>query len=123
MQPYKILVADDNESIRWMLVQTLLQAGYHVIEAANGKIALALLGDKAVDLILSDIDMPEGDGFYLLKEIKTRFSQQIPVVFISGNTSVSIADAKALGAQGLFPKPFHARDLIDWIRQWRSSLS
>ena len=108
-----ILVVDDSAAIRKILQRVLRQTGMAiraVHEAGDGQEALALLAERSVDLILTDINMPKMDGLQLLASLKASAqSRNIPVVMITtegGETKV--AEAVKLGAAGYVRKPFTA---------------
>ncbi len=105
------LVVDDSAAIRKILQRVLRQTGMPigmVHEAANGKEALLLLETTNVDLILSDINMPEMDGLQLLASLKASAKwRHIPVIMITTEGSASrVSDAGRLGAAGYLRKPF-----------------
>jgi two-component system chemotaxis response regulator CheY len=107
------LVVDDSTAIRKILQRVLRQTGMpigQVHEAANGKEALLLLETTSVDLILSDINMPEMDGLQLLASLKASARwRHIPVIMITTEGSATkVADAGRLGAAGYVRKPFSA---------------
>jgi len=113
---FNVLIVDDSNSIRSVIKKILNISGFNVdncYEAGNGKQALDVLAKEWVDIILSDINMPEMDGFELLKELHRHdVYTNIPVIMISteGNES-RINDAYALGAKGFIKKPFLPEEL------------
>ena len=113
---FNVLIVDDSNSIRSVIKKILHISGFRVdncYEADNGKEALDVLAKEWVDIILSDIHMPEMDGFELLKELHRHdIYSNIPVIIISteGNES-RINDAYALGAKGFIKKPFLPEEL------------
>ena len=111
IQKKVILVVDDDESIRSTLVDALSMVGYSVLQAQSGLSALKILDKQPVDLVLSDVEMTEGDGFFLLKEIQSRKSNS-PVIFISGHAEISADSVKRLGAVDLLKKPFDISELF-----------
>ena len=76
-----ILIADDEKEIRMVLKLYLENAGYHVLEASDGQMAMDIMNKETVDLCLLDIMMPKKDGFQVLKEIRHTYS--IPVIILS----------------------------------------
>lgn len=109
-----ILVVDDNEDIRYVLTTSLVVEGYSVLQASSGMSALKVLDEQPVDLILSDIEMTDGDGFFLLKEIQSRkITPQL--VFISGHAEISAESVKKLGAVDLIRKPFNTHTLFTLV--------
>jgi len=79
-----ILIVDDDELVRGVLMELLEDLGFAVIEAGSGHDALALLRDKVeVSLVISDINMPEMDGLQLVEELKS-MRPSLPVILMSG---------------------------------------
>lgn len=113
-----ILIADDNPEIR-RLVINLLSAEYNFVEAENGKQALSIIKDQDIDLVISDVIMPEMDGLTLCKEIKDGFDTcHTPVILLTakGNLENRI-DGINVGADSYIPKPFDPRHLRARINQ------
>ena len=108
---YRILVADDEKDIRSVLALYLEDAGYEVIEAADGAEALRVLETQAVDLCLLDIMMPELDGYQVLKRL--RETDDIPVIVVSakGQDSEKILGLN-LGADDYMVKPFNPLEAV-----------
>ena len=109
--PKKVLIVDDSSTMRKIVTRSLRQAGLDVgeiLEAGDGQEALQTLASQPVDLILSDINMPNMDGLEFLRQKSSNPSlQKIPVVMI---TTEAVADTltlvKQLGAVGSIKKPF-----------------
>ena len=102
-----ILIVDDNEELRAFLSKSLTK-DHHVITAANGKLALDILEKQTVDLVISDIIMPEMDGLELAKSIKQneQFSH-IPVILLSAKTNTQTkVEGLEFGADSYIEKPF-----------------
>lgn len=97
-----------------MLVEFFNLEGAHVIEAENGTVGFKKLKENKIDIVISDVRMPEGDGLSLLKQVNTTDLGYKPLVFLySGHADVlSQSSIEALGATGYFIKPFSVRDLI-----------
>ena len=112
-----ILIIDDSASIRTVVKSTLTTAGYSVIEAGNGKEALANLGDQKIHLVISDVNMPVMDGISFVKEFKKlpnyRFT---PVCMLTTESEQSkMAEGKAAGAKAWIVKPFQPPKLLDAV--------
>lgn len=106
-----VLLIDDSSTMRKIVGRSLRQAGIefdNIFEAGDGLEALALLEKEHVDIILSDINMPNMDGIAFLREKANRPAiKGIPVLMISTETGEDIiGEAKALGALGAIKKPF-----------------
>lgn len=103
-----ILIVDDEEDIREILQEYFERSGAKVITAENGRDAFQLLNSCYVDVIISDMQMPEMDGEELLKCIRatnTNIARK-PFFFISGNATFTKQAAEEIGARGSFQKPF-----------------
>ena len=110
-----ILVIDDDEQFRAMLVQMLTQDGHQVAIAADGEEGLRLIGQAAPELIITDILMPKKDGMDLLLELD-RADSPIPVIAVSGGrrsitAEFNLDSAALLGARAVLAKPFTRTDL------------
>lgn len=108
----KILLAEDNDTIRKLLTKLLDSNGYDVHSVDNGSDARKKLIGESFDMVLSDILMPGVDGIELLKEVKTNFGD-IPVVLITGNQSLENAkEAIHWGAFDYITKPFNDLSIV-----------
>lgn len=108
---FNILVTDDSETMRAVIKKTVSMSGVPVgefHEAANGKEALAVLAENWIDVILSDINMPEMGGMELLKKVsEDEDLRRIPLIFISTEASEARQEeARKLGVAGYVKKPF-----------------
>jgi CheY-like chemotaxis protein len=110
-----VLVVDDEEDVRGVLREILELGGHRVVEACSGKAALARLARGPVDLVLSDIRMPDGDGWSLLAEIRRQDPRRPPVVLITGFSDATSEEARARGAQELISKPCDLLALLDTV--------
>jgi CheY-like chemotaxis protein len=113
-----VVVADDDDDLRALVVETLRSDGYTVVEARDGAELLSFLGDTLddpvarPDVVITDVLMPKLSGLGVLQELK-RARVSIPVVMMTGFAPLSVtAVAKRLGAVGVLKKPFDAADLL-----------
>ncbi len=114
---YKILVTEDEESVREIISWCLKENGYSVVTAENGKVALEKFKKDTFHLILSDIKMPQMTGIELLKEIK-RIDSDMPVIMVTAVSDVNIAlDALKNGAYDYVTKPFNLEELIIAVKR------
>lgn len=112
----KILVVDDDEVIRNLLIDTLSSLGYQTWGAANGEEALAALNQKKVDIVITDIKMPKVDGVRLLKKIKEA-QPDLPVLIITAYSFAYSQDqALKSGADGFLAKPFRIGKMEELIK-------
>jgi len=117
----KILIAEDSPTMRSLIVSTIAAQGdYEVVEAANGFEALRVLPREKVDLVITDINMPDINGLELVSFIKQNSNyQNTPLIIIS--TEGSERDREkglALGADAYLVKPFSPEALQDLIRNY-----
>ncbi|MCI0693897.1 sigma-54 dependent transcriptional regulator [candidate division KSB1 bacterium] len=105
MQVKTILIVDDEFSVRESLEKVLSKAGYVTLSADSGNEALAVLSKEKVDLVLSDLKMPDGDGVELLKSIKKNYPD-VEVILLTGYGTVENAvEAMREGAYDFITKP------------------
>jgi len=96
---YKILIVEDESAIQKPITEELIDLGYTIIVAHNGKEALILFEKEAPDLILLDIVLPEKNGFDVLEDIRYKFKSNVPVIVVSNLESPQdMETAKNLGA-------------------------
>ena len=112
-----VLIVDDSNTMRKIVARSLRQAGIdfdQILEAGDGQVALDVLGANQVDIVLSDINMPNMTGLEFLKaKAEDDAIKDIPVVMISTETGADIiSEAKSYGAKGAIKKPF-TPDLIN----------
>jgi two-component system chemotaxis response regulator CheY len=112
-----ILAVDDSASMRQMVSFTLRSSGYDVIEAIDGQDALDKIGDRHVDLVLTDQNMPRMDGLTLIRELRCvdRF-KRTPILMLTTESSDEMKQAgRAAGATGWMVKPFDPQRLLEII--------
>ena len=112
--PATILTADDSPSMRQMIAFTLENAGYQVIEAVDGKDALERLTKGAVQMLVTDLNMPNLDGIELIRRVRTLPQYKyIPIIMVTTESEDSRKQqGKAAGATGWIVKPFRAEQLV-----------
>jgi two-component system chemotaxis response regulator CheY len=114
-----IMTADDSASVRQMVTFTLKQNGYDVVEAIDGKDALNKLNMRKVDMLLTDLNMPNMDGIALIKGVRAgTINKFIPIVMLTTESQDSRkTEGKAAGATGWIVKPFKPEQLIAVIQK------
>lgn len=116
MSRFTILVAEDESLVREMLEDTLQNDGYTVLTAEDGEQAQRILKKQAVDLVVTDLIMPERDGLELLMMVRDNFPK-IPVIVITAPSNVVyLPAAKRLGAAHCFEKPLVLSTFLASIR-------
>lgn len=114
-----VLVVDDLLSITQAIKQSLEEESFRVLTAANGKQALDLCNGQTIDLIITDLIMPEMDGFELIKQVRQiQQYRTTPVLVLTSKISPGFkAQAKRAGATGWVAKPFISSKIIDTIHK------
>ena len=115
----KILAVDDSASMRQMVTFTLKGAGHEVIEAADGQEALQKAKEGQVDLVLTDVNMPNMDGITLIRELRSletyKFTPILTLTTESGGEKKQ--EGKTAGATGWIVKPFSPDQLLATIKR------
>jgi two-component system, LytTR family, response regulator len=113
-----ILVIEDDDSVRLPLVDVLEANGYAVLSANNGREGIAVAKDEQPDLIVSDIMMPEVDGYGVFEALQDDpHTAVIPFIFLSAKTDpADIREGLGLGADDYLTKPFDVKTLLETIR-------
>lgn len=110
----KVLIVEDDEAIRLGLKYYLEQENFETILAANKQEAIEQFSNDVI-LVLLDINLPDGNGFDLLKKLKQE--KDIPIIFLTANDlEVSIVMGLDMGADDYITKPFKARELVSRIK-------
>ncbi|KAA9008010.1 response regulator [Histidinibacterium aquaticum] len=114
-----VLVVDDSPSVRRMISMTLKGAGYSVVEAEDGQMALERASSARPDAVITDQNMPRLDGLGFVRAFRARpEGRGVPVVFLSTETDAAKKDqARAAGAIGWMVKPFDQAKLLDVMRR------
>ncbi len=114
----RILVVDDDQQVREVFKRTLESHGHLVVEAGDGRAAVAAYREKPADLVVLDIIMPEQDGLETILDLRREFPNA-KIIAISGGGRASaegyLRPAKILGADLAFSKPLAPRELLDAI--------
>jgi two-component system, NtrC family, response regulator AtoC len=115
----RVLVVDDEGLLRWSLAEVLVDAGYQVVQAENGRDARAAIANEQhpIDVMLVDLRLPDADGLQLVREAR-RGRLTCPIVVMTAYASADTREsAVAAGAQGVVTKPFDLHDMLRLVRQ------
>ena len=116
----KILVIDDDEQVLDMLYESLTREGFDVLKASNGEQGLRIYRQEPVDLIITDIIMPEKEGIETIIELRQDFPD-VKIIAMSGGGRIGTKDylhlAKIFGVQRTFTKPVAREQLLDAIKE------
>jgi len=115
-----ILVIDDEPAIVAVLRHILEGAGYQVLVAPDGKAAVAVYDSHPVDLVITDILMPEQEGLETIRQLRSR-SSTLKIIAMSGGGRYRLAEflkvAKMLGADSTLYKPFTQQEVLDTVHR------
>lgn len=117
----RVLIIDDEAALRAVVRESLEREGFEVVEAGNGAEGLALHREHPADVIVTDIFMPEKDGYAIIQELQREFPDT-KVIVISGGGGIDLPDnyldlAKRLGVRRTLSKPFQASELVATVRE------
>ena len=114
-----IMTVDDSASIRQMVVFTLKQGGYEVIEAGDGREALAKLNGAQPDMIITDLNMPNLDGIDLIRAVRSDATRRfLPIVMLTTESQETRKqEGKEAGATGRILNPIQPELLLSVVRR------
>ncbi|HRE84140.1 MAG TPA: response regulator [Opitutaceae bacterium] len=109
-----IITVDDAATMRKMISFTLKTAGYDIIEAEDGLAALNLLKGRSVDLVITDVNMPNMDGIELTRQVRTvPHLAKVPILLLTTESDPELKNrGRAAGATGWIVKPFKQDQLL-----------
>ncbi len=115
---YNILIVDDEKGILYILKQTFQLLNYNVHIAFNGKQAIDILSNKFIDLIITDIDMPEMNGIQLLQYIKEKYNDEKEVILMSGGC-ITFRNKQIINKHHhyFFHKPFNLNVMVNLVKE------
>jgi two-component system chemotaxis response regulator CheY len=114
-----IMTVDDSASVRQMVSFTLKNAGYDVVEAADGTDAMTKLGSTTVHMLITDLNMPNMDGIELIKAVRSDGGHKfIPIIMLTTESQdAKKQEGKAAGATGWIVKPFKPEQLTAVVKK------
>lgn len=115
LQDKKILVVDDEDGIRDLIVGELEFNGAICYQAVNGKEAIEVFKTQKFDVVVSDIRMPNGDGLYFLDNIKDLRTDSCIMLFMTGFTDIPLEEFYDRGVEAVIAKPFRLEQLMDTL--------
>jgi two-component system chemotaxis response regulator CheY len=117
--PKRVLTVDDSKTMRDMVGFTLRGAGFEVLEAEDGVRALSVLSTNSVDLIITDINMPNMDGVTLVKQLRAKpnFKSTPILILTTEGGDAKKAEGRAAGATGWIVKPFAPDKLLQVVNK------
>ena len=107
----RVLIADDEKNMRWVLGQALSSEGYDVLEATDGKEAISAVAEQRPDVMILDYKMPKPDGMEVLRRLRSK-GETFPIIMLTAHGNVSQAvEAMKNGANEYLTKPFDLEEL------------
>jgi DNA-binding response OmpR family regulator len=117
--PKKILVVDDDEDIREVIMMILEIEGYDVLGLNNGRTVVDTVHQTRPDMVLLDVQLGDTDGRDICRELKEQpATQGIPVIIISANHGWSALREKQCNPDGFLAKPFDLTELVDHVKRF-----
>lgn len=115
----KVLTVDDSKTMRQMVTHTLKGAGYEMFEAEDGNDGLRVLEGGKVDLIITDLNMPNLDGFGFIEKVRgSDHHKYVPILMLTTESDPQKKErGKQLGATGWIVKPFNPEKLIQVVNK------
>lgn len=115
----RAITVDDSKTMRDMVVFTLKNAGFEVIEAEDGQAAINVLGNTPVDLVITDLNMPNMNGIELIRNLRANQTYKFtPILMLTTEGDQAKKDeGKNAGATGWIVKPFNPEKLIQVINK------
>lgn len=115
MKKPTILIVDDEPDLREAIAFDFRRNNFQVLIAGSGNEAFRLVEENEVDIVLSDVCMPNGGGIELLEKVKARNPYQPVVMLITGFADITLEEAFERGADAVFPKPFDRKLLMQAV--------
>ena len=114
-----IMTVDDSSSIRQVVSFTLSEAGYNVVEAVDGNDAMIKLKNNTVNMLITDLNMPNMDGITLIKNVRMNASTKfIPIIMLTTESQdAKKTEGKTAGATGWIVKPFQQEQLLAVVKK------
>jgi len=117
----RVLVIDDDPTIRSLAAGLLESRGHSLVQAVDGRAGIALFSKENFDLVVTDIVMPEQEGIETITAIR-RVNRSVPILAISGSSTIGgsgdyLRAAAALGASATLQKPFGPEDFLDAVEK------
>ena len=114
-----ILIVDDDDTFRVLLSEILQRMGYATVESARGDEALEAAAQDPPSLVLLDVDVPGLSGYEVCRELRDRYGQELPIIFVSGARIEKLdrIGGLLLGADDYVLKPFDMEELLARVRR------
>ncbi len=111
----KVLLVDASEEQRFLMSSFLENKGYEVYPTNCGKAAFELIKAQLFDVVITDLKMPHGDGYWLIHQIRNSKFSKTPILLISEQVEVTLEEAKFYGATNFLHKPFSPKIFLNLL--------
>lgn len=114
----RILIVDDSATVRQVLRMTLSGAGYDIVEASDGQEAVVYLVDNKIDMLVTDLNMPNMDGIELIGQVRRSPGNRfMPIVMLTTESQPELKKkGKSAGASGWITKPFTPEQMLSVVQ-------
>jgi CheY-like chemotaxis protein len=112
-----VLIVEDDDDLRMIMETKFILKGFKTFVASNGRDAFEILSRSKVDLVLSDVRMPNGDGIELLELLRESNPELPIVIFVTGFSEITLSEAYQKGASAMFVKPFESEQLMKTVNR------
>jgi len=114
------LIVDDSASMRQLIALTVKDAGYDVLLAENGRDALEKMSRAKIDMVITDLNMPEMDGIMFIRELRGKADYKfVPIIMLTTESQeAKKQEGRAAGASGWIVKPFSPSQLMDVVKKF-----
>lgn len=114
------LIVDDSASMRQLIAFTIKDAGYDVLLAENGRDALEKMSRAKIDMVITDLNMPEMDGITFIRELRGKADYKfVPIIMLTTESQeAKKQEGRAAGASGWIVKPFSPSQLMDVVKKF-----
>jgi len=112
----RILIIEDDSDIRSLMKQIVELVGHEIVEAVDGNDGMEKLEESTIDLVISDIFMPDKEGLSVIQDIR-KTNKSIPVIAVSAGGKYYLDSALDFGANKALAKPFEPEELINAVKE------
>ena len=113
---YRILVIDDDKIFRDTVSAVLKQAGFRIMEAVNGNEGLIICSENEIDIVITDIVMPDKEGIETIVELRNKYPE-VKIIAMSGYPDLYLDSATTFGADRIIKKPFRNSEIISIVKE------
>ncbi len=117
LKKFTLLIVDDDCDLKDVMVSLFEFQGYTVLSAGCGRSAFDICRQKQIDLVISDMQMPDWNGMFFLESFKRNNLPTPSFIFVTGHNEYTIKECLEKGAQKVFSKPFDQKELLTSVKE------